>query len=282
MRRGTHGLSALVVAGLLTLAACGGDPKVEPATGDDSAPRVAQSSSSESASSAVPTEADSDLPSDDDVHSYFDALSTVNVEALEEAAELAEKGSAAEAYAGYKLAYANASLDGGKYAEGNPVEETEGGGYRSCDDPADDSTCIEFAHIEGRGGKVVAFTANDQPIRDRIVVGTGEPVQAGSLASVTLLYAYQSIVTPNLYVIVNVKSGSSPVTVATDDAVFRGADGRQLEVDSEYSLGPTDLGADSSATMVLAFPQATLGGSATFSVLSDDLVTDEPVVIATK
>ena len=280
MRMGTRGFSALVVAGLLTLAACGGDPKVRPATGDDSAPRVSGSPSSDSASSAAPTEADPDLPSDDDLHAYFDALSTANVEALEEAAELAEKGSAAEAYAGYTLAYVNASLDGGTYSEGSPVEETEGG-YRSCTDPAVDSTCIEWANVEGRGGKVVSFTANDEPVRDRIVVGTGEPVRAGSLASVTLLYAYQSIVSPNLYVVVSVKAGSSPVTAATDDATFRGADGRQLKVNDEYGLGPTDLDADSSATMVMAFPQAKLGGSATFSVLSGDSMTDEPVVIAT-
>jgi len=281
MRMGTRGFSALVLAVLLlTLVACGGEPEVKPATGDDSAPRVA-GSSSDSASSAAATETDPELPSDDVLHSYFDALSTTNVEALEEAAELAEKGSAAEAYAGYTLAYVNASLDGGTYSEGSPVEEADGR-YRSCTDPADDSTCIEWANIEGRGGKVVSFTANDQPVRDRIVVGSGEPVRAGSLASVTLLYAYQSIVSPNLYVVVNVKSGSSPVTVATYDATFRGADGRQLQVVAEYGLGPTDLDADSSATMVMAFPEAKLGGSATFSVLSDDLMTDEPVVIATK
>ena len=107
-------------------------------------------------------------------------------------------------------------------------------------------------------------------------------MQAGSLASVTSSYAYQSAVTPSLYVVVNVKSGSSPVTAATYDATFRGADGRQLKVDDEASSGPTDLDADSSATMVMAFPQAKLGGSATFSVLSADLMTDEDVVIATK
>ena len=187
----------------------------------------------------------------------------------------------AEAYAGYTLASVHSYIDGELDFEGTPVEETDGG-YRSCNDPADDSTCIEWANIEGRGGKIVAFTANDEPVRDRIVVGSGQPVQAGSLASVTLLYAYQSVVTPNLYVVVNVESGSSPVTAAIYDATFRGAGGRQLKVDDESSSGPTDLDADSSATMVMAFPQAKLGGSATFSVISDDFTTDEDVVIATK
>lgn len=221
-----------------------------------------------------------DLPSEEDLQEYFDAAAGYDVAQLEEARALAEPGSIAEAYVGYLAASMTAYVDGGAPGLEGTTAEREGDGYEFCPDPTDDDTCLLFENIEGRDGKIVNFTINGESLDERLSVGSKKPARAGELGSARLLYAYQSVQSGALFVIAEVRSGQEPVTVASYEATYRSPKGRQSKA-TEFQ-GPSDLGADSTANISLAFPGAEPGGTATLKFFSDDFMTEKVVELKTR
>ncbi|MBU1801465.1 MAG: hypothetical protein KKA97_04340 [Actinobacteria bacterium] len=265
-------LAAIFTAAAL-LTGCSGD-NVTPASSDGQVAIAEEESSSE----PTEPEPETDLPSDEDLEAYFSAVSTYDVGDLQSAMELTEPGSIAEAYVGYILGSANAAIDGGLPIEGTEPDKVDGG-YESCPTEVEDD-CVTWADVEGRDGKVVTFTVNGEELDERLSAGSGREVAAGDLAAMTLMYAYQSVQSDALFVVAEVTSNDAPVTIATYDATYRSPTGRQST--AAQSAGPSDLAADSTATVVVAFPNAEPGGTASVSFFSEDFMTEAVAALETR
>lgn len=271
---GSGCLAAALAMAAAILVGCGTDD-VKPAEGDGS---VATVDNGPSPTASGEAEGGTDLPSDEEVEAYFDAVSTYDIDDLELAMELSEPGSIAEAYAGYILASANSAIDGGVPLEGEEPRKVTGG-YESCP-PEDPESCATWTDIEGRDGRIVKFRVNGEDIGDRLAAGNGQSVQAGSLARAELLYAYRSVQSDALFVLVRIESGEAPITVATYEGTYRAPEGRQSQ--SSQNSGPTELMGDSSATVALVFPGAEVGGTTAFPIYSDDFMTERVVELKTR
>jgi hypothetical protein len=271
----------MVVVGMVALsllAGCGGDEiDVKPTSGGN----VATAGGSTVESDAAQPEADTDLPSGDDVEAYFTALASEDPDDLEPALDLAAPGSLAYAYLDYHLQGVVASIDGGLVGSGDaPEVEKIDGGFQYCTDSSDDETCARWTDIEGRNGAVANFKVNDEPLDTRLIAGNGQPVPAGSLGSLELLYAYESPVSDSVYVVARAQSADRPVTVALADATYYDPAGQQTAAAGTY--GPTELDANANANIVMIFPTVTLGGDISISMISEDSSTEDAAVLKTK
>ena len=258
---------AVVIALLLaaTVSACG-DDSAKPASGDDKA-KVAGGSDPDDETPEVEDDADSDLPSDDDIEAYVKAISERELGALEDALALAEPGSVAEAYVIYSIAVVDAALAAGFSQEDLAADDLNDidGGWRICDEPDD---CNDVTDFEGRPGKIVNYLVDGEEITDRIIVGTGEPVPAGDFGTVTLRAAYELADEETMVVVVDVTSGDGPIEVADYNSSYRGTDGRQYTPSD--SFGGDEFGANSTTTVALPFPSAELGGDVTLELQNED------------
>jgi hypothetical protein len=275
LTRGTVAIGAAVFA--LVLAGCSGD-EAKPASGDDDSVAQVDPDPSTPPAETSSEPVDTDLPSDDDIEAYFNAVSTYDVGDLKHAMKLSEPGSIAEAYAGYFLGAANASIDGGYPLAGDLPIKVDGG-YKACTGKGEDA-CVTWADVEGRDGKIVNFTINGKELGPRISAGTGKSVDAGSLGQVKLLYAYQSVQSGGMFVVAEVRSGAAPITIGSYQATYRSREGRQST--AAETTGPTELAAKSLATIVLSFPNAEPGGTVTIPMFSEDFMTDGQAVLKTR
>lgn len=266
-----------VAISIAALAGCGDDGKARPA--DDSG-AVATAAATDEAPGATTSESvDPALPSNEDLNRYFEAIASQDVGQLKKASALAGRGSIAEAFLGYQVALLNALVDGGAGGQLQPEELSEtDDGFESC--PADGSDCTEFANIEGRDGKIVNFTVNGKDIAPRLAAGDGRPVQAGGLGSATFLYSYQATSSDQLFVLLQVASKGEPITAAGYESTYRSSAGRQSTASD--MMGPTDLGAESKATLALIFPGARPGGDVSLSFYSSDFMNEEVVTFPTR
>ena len=89
----------------------------------------------------------------------------------------------------------------------------------------------------------------------------GKPVKAGQVADVTLLYAYQSPVSHNLFIVAGARSHDGEVELSNAySATYRDPSGRQFTASDATT--PTTLRPNSTATFALAFPApAKIGGT---------------------
>lgn len=238
-------LAALALAGA-ALTSCGGDDPVASA-------------------SAGPAD-NQELPPAADVRAYFAAVASYDPQLLKDATEDTEPGSPAASYAGYLAAYAQAAIDGGSPVPGAEVRATSDG-YKACGGTGGPQDCVEWADFEGHGGKLVDFTTNGERLDDRLVAGDGTPVSAGALAQVTMDYAYQSVQSGDLFVVVDVHA-TDDVTVLSDAATYRRPAGSPLHAD-RY-VGRTGAPAGDAATVVLVFAQAEVGGTVDLTLVGAD------------
>lgn len=267
--------SALAAAALLvlTVAGCGGADDAKPATGDDRA-NVADGSpptSSDDPDDSGETEGNpsTDLPSDEDIEAYFEAFADREPDPLNEALDLTEPGSVAEAFLLYTISVVDAVFAAGYSVEDVAATDFDeiDGGWRVCNGEEDDD-CYDYTEIEGRDGKIVNFLANGEQLNDRLTVGSGEPVPAGEFGTVTLRAAYHNKDKSQLNVIVDVTSGDEPIDVADYNSTYRGADGRQYTAGDD-SFGGDELGPNSTTTVALAFPNAAFGGEVTVELQNE-------------
>ena len=254
----------VLVTSAALFSACSDDTVTDSATGG---------TGSQAEGSSDPENAGSDLPDEDEVEAYFDAASTHDVVALDRAVKLAEKDSVAEAYAAHLLAYANASLDGGTPLSGSLVDPIDDG-FESCDDEG----CVRWADIRGRDGKLVDFTVNGESLEGRMSAGDGTRVAAGELAQVTMVSAYKSVTSEGLDVVAEVRTGGVPIKLGLYEATYRSPEGRETVV-AEF-VGPSSLDSRSTATVVMSFPDADIGGLVTAPIFSSDFQARRTAVLA--
>lgn len=262
---------AATATAVLALSGCGDDAPVSEATGDTAAGVIDGSDSASPSASEEPTE-DVALPSEEDLEEYFQALSTFDVVAAEKAIALTAEKSLARAYLEYRIASLNAYLDAGtlnNYQEPQPAAQIEDG-YESCDDPSDDSTCARWTNIEGADGLIVSFDVNDSPLNDVLRVGNGKAQTVGGIADIEILFAYQSPVSGNLFVIGKATTRGESVDLSSlYSSTYRDPSGRQFK--SADSANPGELAANSTANFTTVFPApAKIGGAVTLGFYDSD------------
>lgn len=249
----------VVIGGLLT--SCGDEPAGPTAT--------ASSTTASSSTDALPPAAE--------LQAYFAAVASYDPDRLEEALASTEPGSIAASYAGYLQALAQAYVDSGRPVPGADIEPAEGGGFSACGGTGRADDCVVWSDFEGRDGKLVDFTIDDQDLAPRISTGAATSVPAGSLGDVEIAYAYQSVQSGDLFVVVEV-TGEQDVTIRSGRATY-GLDGSRVTA-SRY-VGPTGTAAAGTATVVIVFPQVALGGVVTLELVGPDQLS-ESVELATR
>ncbi len=252
--------AAAVVAACLVLTGCG-DSDDKPDSGTDGAGQGSDA-----------------LPSDDELTAYFSAIASRDADQLEAAVSLAEPGSIAHTYAGYSLAVAHASLDGGAPAPSGELAEIDDG-YRGCEQVDGGESCVTWSDLEGADGKLVSFTIDGESLDERLTSGTGETVESGGLVSAELLYAYRSVQSEDLFILAEVHSDAEAVSIAGSEATYLDETGQ--EVSAERTFGAVQLPADSDATVAVVFDGAAPGGVLTVPVYSEDFATEELLEIET-
>ena len=248
-------VAALVLSGP-ALTSCGGDDPVSPATDGPSA--------------------DQALPPAADVEAYFAAVASYDPALLANAVDDTEPGSVAAMYAGYLTELSQAAIDGGDPVPGAEITATADG-YKACGGNGGPQDCVEWAGFQGHGGKLIDFTINGTSLDDRLVAGDGSPESAGGLATVTMDYAYQSVQSDDLFVVVEVDA-TEDVTIRSDAATYQPPDGSKVGPD-RY-VGRTGAPGGSTATVVLVFSQMQVGGTVDLSLVSADQAS-ETVQLAT-
>jgi hypothetical protein len=238
-------VAALVLSGPV-LTGCGGNDPV-------------------SSASDAPS-ADQALPPAADVEDYFAAVASYDPDQLRSAVDVTEPGSVAATYAGYLTELSQAATDGGDPVPGAEITATADG-YKACGGTGGPQDCVEWADFEGYGGKLVDFTINGTSLDDRLVAGDGTSQNAGGLATVTMDYAYQSIQSDDLFVVVSVDA-TEDVTIRSDSATYQQANG--APVGPDRYVGRTGTPAGSTATVVLVFSQVPVGGTVDLTLVSAD------------
>jgi hypothetical protein len=248
----------VVVGGLLT--SCGDDPSEPSAT----------------ASTSTATASTDDLPSEAELEDYFAAVASYDPDRLERALASTEPGSVAASYAGYLQALAQAYVDSGRPVPGATIEPADGGGFTACGGTGRADDCVVWSDFEGRDGKLVDFTIDDQDLATRIRTGAATSVPAGSLGDVEIAHAYQSVQSNDLFVVVEV-TGEQDVTIRSGRATYAVAGSG---VAASRYVGPTGTAATGTATIVIVFPQVALGGVVTLELVGPDQLS-ESVELAT-
>lgn len=126
----------------------------------------------------------------------------------------------------------------------------------------------------------MSFKVNGQDLGPRISTGSGSVLRAGELGSAKFLYAYQSVQSGNLYVILGVKSRANKINVGSYEAKYRALTGRQSTASAV--AGPTELAPHSSATIAMTFTGAKPGGVVTMPLLSENFETSRELQIKTR
>lgn len=247
----------------LLLTGCGGSD-VRPADADSTVTQVDQGAEAPvEASTPTPSE-EPDLPSDDDVRAYVDAVASSNVATFEKAMKLTKTGSLAEAYLTYEIASENANIDGGYPTSSTLVGITsKKGGYQACyTGDAADPVCFLYTDVEGSDGKIVDFTINGLELENRISVGNGTFVP-GTAYGVSGKFATSYVTAADNNLIITFQLHTTAVPVSIISATYRSPDGRQSQ--AANIAGPYDLAPRSLANFSAMFPGAKPGGTVTLS-----------------
>lgn len=241
----------------VALSSCGGS-KASQASGDSN---VDKAGSSTSPTPSVTS--DPNLPSNDDLKTYFQAVSySDNVADLKAAQHLAQPGTVAYAYAGYHAASVQAQMDAGAApSSGDTTFSETDKGYKTCYPGAhNQKTCDEWTDIQGSSGKIVNFKVDGKSPKGRLIEGSNKTftVADGAL-DIKVLYTYETVTSPSL--IVTLELHSHGHAVSTSDLYnthYRTSDGRQYAVQDSYV--PDRLAPNSVANAMVMFPDAAPGG----------------------
>ena len=251
-------LACILMVALVALlpAACGSDTKVTESKSGDAVKNVEQ-------------------VSDANLDSYFDAFASGDPDQMSQARDLTSTGSIAEAYLIHQGAVANAYLDGGTGSSEQESSKVKDG-YRVCDTAEGDDACATYAEFKSANGKLSSFTVNELDLTKRLAIGKGAPAKAGDLGSLRFVSSYQSA-SNYLFVTMDVLSSGKKLNLSSYDAKYRAPDGRQSTATA--ADGPTELGADSKATILIAFEKAKPGGELTLTISDEDYNIEKTITV---
>ena len=125
-------------------------------------------------------------------------------------------------------------------------------------------SCVVWANFTESSGKLYSFTVNGKTIKGRLAAGDGSSVWASDWAKLTFLTAYQSVQFGGMFITARVQSGNKPLSLAIYSAIYRDPSGRQIQASD--AGGPTDIGANSNATVYMSFLKGSPGGVVTLDI----------------
>ncbi|MCW2795107.1 hypothetical protein [Nocardioides sp.] len=248
----------VLAVALSVLASCGSEPKTP-----------ADPANSSGAASTGTQQSDA-LPPASEVRAYFAAVASYDPAQLRAAQASTEDGSVAANYVGYLLELSRAAVASGSPEAGAKIEPAGADAYTACRADGRTNDCVVWSDFTGRDGKLVDFTVNGETLDSRISAGDGTTVPAGSIGDVQVAYAYQSVQSQDLYVVVKVAAAEG-VTIVSDQATYQ-SDGSQVSASS--FVGPTGGVGGRTTTVVLVFPQAAVGGTVTLTLIGRDQATE--------
>lgn len=269
-------LTAVSLAALVAVSGCS-DSKSSPSEdGEGEAQQMGSEASNSSTAEASESaeEASEDLPTDDDLEVFAEALGSNDVATLEDARSLVVESSVADAYLTYQGHLAQSLVDAGMADLASETVESTEDGSEICLE-SDPNDCALIADFSGSEGKVQDFTVDGKDLDDRIVVGPGESAVGDQGSEVAPVIAYKAASSDTLVVGYDLASSETPIMAATSK--YRGPDGRESE--SSSNIGSIDLSAESMASQVVSFPGAELGGELTVEVLYESTMRPTEITV---
>lgn len=197
------------------------------------------------------------------MRAYVDLIATLSIQDATQAAEDAEPGSAAAAFATYWAAYSQAHLDSGLDLSEYAMSVTEmAGGYTMC---AADDSCTEVTDaVQSKTGKVEDFKIDGTPASEVITLGPQQPEPLGD-GEVRMIAAHFTT-GGDTRIVLEVRSGATPLSLSYVSN-YRAPDGRVSE-DTDI-VRPSELPANSVANVAVTFAGAAFGGELTYRVYAD-------------
>lgn len=250
--RGVFSLAIPLTVLALGLTACSSEPLASPAPEE----------TVEETETQVEEEAieDADLPSDEDLIAYVEAIASDSASELEQAEDLVLDDSAAADYLTYYLHNVNAQIDQGlpNYETANVAEIDEG--FELCWD-GESAECTTYTDFEGSEGKISHFQIQDRDLSERLVRGSGATVEGSDGAEIEFVAAYRNAADTDLLLAYTIRSGDTGL--GGPQITYKNSDGRQSQ--SEVDIGAIDLEPESYSSYIAVLPAGELGGEATVS-----------------
>lgn len=242
----------------LGLTGCGDSPMASPAS--DAPSQSASSSPSEQTK-------DPDLPSNEDIETFMEAIASNSSSELSSASDLVLEDSPAADYLTYYSHNVDAQIDAGLSGlqEASDIEEEENG-LKTCTTEAGDRQCTSYTDFEGKEGLITDFQVQGRDLADRLTVGSGETISGPGGSEIEFVAAYMNAYDTHLLVAFNLTSGSTETDLSTIS--YRAEDGRQSQAEEHY--GSWGLAPDSMSSYIAAFPGATLGGEAHIEIWTEN------------
>jgi len=216
------------------LAGCGGDPKPPSGPG---------------------------LPSQADLRTYFEAITSGDPDQTKKAEEIAAEGSPAQGYAAFINLATTAATTAGQDPQSSEVEDVDQG-FKAC---VSEDACVTWKDLKGKDGELTDFSVSGIMLDDSLVDLTAQaPISSEGLYDVQPEYAYRLPQSGVLEVV---------VTITASDAGLSARPGTYIEGDQilegSQAAGPALIKAGRSSPVLLAFPDAQdvkLDGQVTFEL----------------
>lgn len=218
--------------------------------------------------SPEPTEEEQepDLPSDGEIQEYVEAIASGDVGDLNDAVDLTIEKSPAADYLRYFTHQVNAQIDAGLRNPAdervNQVEE----GFEICTSLNGEETCNAYTHFTGEAGAIYGFEVEGTAVEDRLLMGSGEPVEGPRGSSVELVAAYLNAA--GTHTVIGYEFRSGDVSMSMPWPSFRSPEGRQSQ--AEDHLGTLHLAADSMSHYAAWFPVSELGGELHVEIIDEE------------
>ena len=207
------------------------------------------------------------LPSDAELQSYFGAVASYDVDALEAAEPIAADDSPALDYLHYQEAYAASSEAGGNPLPSAEAEPTDDG-FEACLDAGEGEECATWADLEGADGKLVDFTVDGRDLDHELLpLSEQPPISPDGLLTLQPTWAYRSAAQQVLFVLADVTAADAAVELVPESAVYI-EEVTQLTGANDVR-GPRTVQPGDTQTVILAFADAgdaQLDGSVTIVV----------------
>lgn len=101
----------------------------------------------------------------------------------------------------------------------------------------------------------------------------------GSLATAEFVSSYKTAAN-DLVVTFGVESSGQKLSIGLYEATYRAPSGRQST--ATFGDGPTELGADSKATIAMGFEKAEPGGKVTLTIADENYTTEKSITVKTR
>lgn len=274
-------MSVVLLAGA---AACSDDSDepdvaIEDIESDDDDVEVDETTTTEAEETTTTTEAEASSAEDAAVD-YIESLGSASDTRITSAAELAAPGSAAEAYAQYQAAQAQAAIQGGRPPVAQEVDVQSDGSIEACyPDDFNDATeeCITFDDfVATPDGLLTEFSVQGNPIVGRVVGTTGAEGSASG-GTARLLGALQYNTQSGFGIALAITAGPDGLTTpGPSSSSYIDPSGAQFSADTSSSTYPlNEVRAGATATVVWAFAGGAPGGRLVFDLCTPDYQCEE-------